>query len=245
MFIPLLIQLISAELASFHPAQEYGLSNSYDSGNLQFAHYIQASEGEGNGDGGLGDLYEDYNSTADTSSFPKEIIQPDSYRLVTRYSAVGTQNYVCNNTQWALDSANADLFTQPGQILAKHFFLDTPDSFGGRPTWKSNDGSQVTGQVLTKVVVDEKSVPWLVVQRTSGSNTGIFGQVNVVLRVKTVGGIAPSSSCVAGQTVKVNYSSDYWFYSANKGTSDMVKLTSSATRLSAGLIALIVVLFSQ
>ncbi|KAJ3270009.1 hypothetical protein HDV01_000720 [Terramyces sp. JEL0728] len=241
MLIPLLFQLVAADkLASFYPDQEYGLS-SYQGSSPLYAQYQNDNEG----DGGLGDLYEDYDQDTDTANFPKEIIQPDSFKLATRFSATGTQNYICNNTQWSLASANADLFNQPGQILGKHFFLDTPDQKGGRPTWQTNDASTVTGVVTTKVTVEQSSVPWLVVERTSGASSGLFAQVDVILRVKTVGGIAPQTGCSAGQTVKVNYSSEYWFYSKNGNSalaSDMVKLTSSASKLSVGLFAIVALL---
>ncbi|KAJ3322716.1 hypothetical protein HDV06_002767 [Boothiomyces sp. JEL0866] len=163
---------------------------------------------------------------------------PDNKVLFNKYFGKGTQNYKCNGTVWALDSANADLFLEKdytGPAAITHFFLPPPgDAKGGRPTWKYNaDGSQVTGIVTKKINAPSATdIQWLYVNETSSTtNTGVMDNIDFIFRLYTVAGLAPAASgCTtgnAGNITKVPYEAQYWFYKPNN--SGVAPKTTTAT----------------
>ena len=94
--------------------------------------------------------------------------------------------------------------------LGKHY---------GGPTWESDDGSKVVGQVLEKVDSGEPSaIPWLLLAAKSSSGSGVFERVKNIQRLNTAGGKAPSAaSCsrdVAGAEARVPYQATYVFFAA-------------------------------
>ncbi|KAJ3273785.1 hypothetical protein HDV01_003912 [Terramyces sp. JEL0728] len=165
---------------------------------------------------------------------------PDNEVLFNKYFGKGTQNYKCNGTVWALDSADADLFAgkgYSGAAVITHFFLPAPgDAKGGRPTWKYNsDGSQVTGVVTKRVSAPSATdIQWLIVNRTSSTtNTGVMDTVDFVFRLYTVAGIAPAASqCSygnAGSITKVPYEAEYWFYQPAVATTTTTTVATTTT----------------
>ena len=96
-----------------------------------------------------------------------------------------------------------------GNKIAKHY---------AGPTWESNDGSKVVGEVKAKDNgPDPSAIPWLLMSAKSTSGTGVFSQKRSVQRVYTVGGIAPTEPCSqaqAGKVTRVGYNATYNFYVA-------------------------------
>jgi hypothetical protein len=77
-----------------------------------------------------------------SDSIPQNFNLDPNLFVKTIFYAAGTQNYKCDGTSWVLDNNNADMWDNPrlhGESSAQHYFLATPDSNGGRPTWKSDD----------------------------------------------------------------------------------------------------------
>ncbi|RIA91708.1 hypothetical protein C1645_766834 [Glomus cerebriforme] len=143
----------------------------------------------------------------------------------------GYQIYKCSaeNKTWTLVTPQANLisdkYTQvftPFYEVAKHYFVEEPIN-GGRPTWESilnGDNSRVTTKIIaTNASPDDpkRNVPWLVTQTTANFGKGAFDDITFIIRVNTLGGVAPSvEEC--GVQYKDNelyyseYSTDYWYY---------------------------------
>ncbi len=127
---------------------------------------------------------------------------------------VGVQIYECAAAKadpaqfaWTLQGPEAQLHDDSGKTVGKHY---------AGPTWEANDGSTVVGEVVAHAEgADAAAIPWLLLRAKSTSGHGLFGAVQSVQRLHTVGGKAPSSGCDqshAGTEARVAYSADYYFY---------------------------------
>src|SRR6266704_1241294 len=98
-------------------------------------------------------------------------------------SNVGTSPLVPEN----LKVPEADLFDLSGKKIGKHY---------AGPTWESNDGSKVVGEVKAR---DDgpapTAIPWLLLRAKSTSGNGAFSRTQAIQRLYTVGGQAPAESC--------------------------------------------------
>ncbi|MGW7541265.1 CHRD domain-containing protein [Streptomyces sp. NPDC054770] len=91
----------------------------------------------------------------------------------------------------------------------RHSFV-APNS--GTPQWVAPDGSAVTGTVLTKTANGAGNIPELDLTATrSGKKHGLLAHTGEILRLNTVGGVAPAGSCTPGAVVGVPYRADYVF----------------------------------
>ena len=84
------------------------------------------------------------------------------------------------------------------------------------PTWESADGSKVTGTQLTVAPGAAGAIPLQLVQVTTATGDGAMAGVTYVQRLKTVGGVAPTTpACASGNVgakTTVPYSADYVFF---------------------------------
>ncbi|WP_155059868.1 CHRD domain-containing protein [Streptomyces blattellae] len=93
-----------------------------------------------------------------------------------------------------------------GQIA--HSFVE-PNS--GTPQWIAPDGSAVTGSVISRTP-NGGNIPELDLKATqSGKHRGLLADTAEILRLNTVGGVAPTGSCEPGAVVGVPYQADYVF----------------------------------
>ncbi|MEV5847868.1 CHRD domain-containing protein [Streptomyces sp. NPDC051985] len=91
----------------------------------------------------------------------------------------------------------------------RHSFV-APNS--GTPQWVAPDGSAVTGAVLTKTPNGDGNIPELDLKATrSGKKHGLLAHTGEILRLNTVGGVAPTGTCTPGAVVGVPYQADYVF----------------------------------
>ena len=84
----------------------------------------------------------------------------------------------------------------------------------GPPQWQAPDGSAVTGKVVTKNANGAGNIAELNLDATQiGKPTGLLAHVVEVLRLNTVGGVAPTGTCDPQVTpiVNVPYQADYVF----------------------------------
>ena len=84
----------------------------------------------------------------------------------------------------------------------------------GPPQWHAPDGSAVTGKVVTANANGAGNIAELNLDATQiGTSTGLLAHVVEVLRLNTVGGVAPAGSCDPQATpiVHVPYQADYVF----------------------------------
>jgi hypothetical protein len=62
---------------------------------------------------------------------------------------------------------------------------------------------------------DAGAIPWLLLEAKSTSGTGALNRTRSIQRVRTAGGIAPTSPCtqaLAHTVIRVPYTATYYFY---------------------------------
>jgi hypothetical protein len=148
---------------------------------------------------------------------PEKIKAPAGEELVLRVHASGSQIYVCQpgadgKLAWNLKAPEAELRDDTGALVGHHF---------AGPTWKHNDGSEITGKAAARVdSPDPNAIPWLLLSVTAHSGNGVLGRVNSVQRINTKGGLAPpAAGCTAAtqnQQTESSYTADYYFYASAK-----------------------------
>jgi hypothetical protein len=147
---------------------------------------------------------------------PKKIAAPAGEDVVLVGHASGSQIYVCQagtdqKLSWTLRAPEAELSDESGKNIAHHF---------AGPTWKHTDGSEVTGKAAARQdAPDPGAIPWLLVNVTTHSGTGILSQVTTIQRIHTKGGQPPESGCDEahrGAEVKSPYTADYYFYAPSQ-----------------------------
>jgi hypothetical protein len=135
------------------------------------------------------------------------------------FKAVGTQNYECQTSggkfAWVFQAPDAHLFYDDGTVAGKHFLGSTG------PTWQFGTGGTVVGSKVAAATVDSSAIPWLLLSAVSNSGPGVPmppGRAGIyatfIQRVKTTGGLAPTTGCDAshiGTVHKVPYTAAYIF----------------------------------
>jgi hypothetical protein len=152
-----------------------------------------------------------------TPTVPDLIQAPAGEKLVLIAHATGFQIYVCRpdaegNPAWTLKAPEAQLFDEGnpderGNYIGKHF---------GGPTWQHKDGSEITGRMVAKVDAPEpRAIPWLLINVTDHSGSGVLSGVTTIQRINTTAGLPPGTSCSEssiGAEFKSSYTADYYFY---------------------------------
>lgn len=147
---------------------------------------------------------------------PENLKAPATEVQSLETGATGVQIYECNagkdeptRFEWIFKAPEADLFDTAGKKIGKHY---------AGPTWESNDGSKVVGEVKARDNgPNPNAIPWLLLGAKSTSGTGVFSRVKSIQRVNTVGGKAPTDVCSqaqAGKVARVDYKATYKFYVA-------------------------------
>jgi Protein of unknown function (DUF3455) len=143
-----------------------------------------------------------------------EKIQPSADEQVILVAhASGSQVYICQEGTdgkfaWTLKGPDAELHDGRGAVIGRHY---------AGPTWKDNDGSEVTAKATARVdSPDTNSIPWLLLAATGHAGSGVLSQVSTVQCVHTKGG-QPSASEVCNSSKKdseskSSYTADYYFY---------------------------------
>ena len=117
---------------------------------------------------------------------------PDRQSLLLSAKGVGHQIYKSQlksgsttDFEWVLKEPRAKLHDNSHKEIGKHYL---------GPTWEAEDGSTVVGKLIQKVPAPRAGdIPWLLVEATShGGKEGLFSNVSYILRIDTVGGIAPA-----------------------------------------------------
>lgn len=144
---------------------------------------------------------------------PDNLKAPTGEEVILVGHATGSQIYVCQagadqKFSWALKGPEADLVDAQSKKIIHHF---------AGPTWKHNDGSEVTGKVVAKQDAPKPdAIPWLLLTAATHTGSGIFSRVTTIQRIHTEGGLPPNAnSCNAaasGTESKSAYSADYYFY---------------------------------
>jgi hypothetical protein len=142
---------------------------------------------------------------------PDAIQAPAGEEVVLFAQASGSQIYTCQagtdgKFAWTLKAPDAQLKDRKGKLVGSHF---------AGPTWKLNDGSQVTGKAVAHVdSLDPDSVPWLLVTAVGHAGKGLLANVSSIQRIHTHGGKPPAEGCdVAHRDIETKsaYTADYYF----------------------------------
>jgi len=145
---------------------------------------------------------------------PEAINAPAGEKVVFRAHASGAQIYVCGQaadgkSQWTLKAPDAELRDDQGAVIGHH---------GSGPSWRHNDGSEVTGKAIARSESpDASSIPWLLVTATGHAGSGVFARVTSIQRLQTQGGQPPAATTCdparqKGKEARVPYRADYYFY---------------------------------
>ena len=84
----------------------------------------------------------------------------------------------------------------------------------GTPQWQAPDGSAVSGKLVTRNTNGAGNIAELNLDATQiGDSTGLLAHAVEVLRLNTVGGVAPTGTCdpQSTPTINVPYQADYIF----------------------------------
>ncbi|MEV0319958.1 CHRD domain-containing protein [Streptomyces sp. NPDC050658] len=104
--------------------------------------------------------------------------------------------------------AQRDVRARLGGNIAHSF--TAPGS--GTPQWIAPDGSAVTGKLISRTPNGTANIPELDLAATqSGKPRGLLAETVEILRLNTVGGVAPAGDCEPGAIAKVPYKADYVF----------------------------------
>jgi hypothetical protein len=147
---------------------------------------------------------------------PDALKVPATQTLTYVVEADGVQIYQCQRMTdpvesyaWVFSAPEARLTDQAGKPFGHHY---------AGPTWEAIDGSKVTGEVKARDPgPDPAAIPWLKLSATSTSGPGLLAKTASILRLKTVGGRAPTTGCSAeavDQVLRVPYRAEYRFYVA-------------------------------
>jgi hypothetical protein len=136
-----------------------------------------------------------------------DISVPAGSTLVLHAYAEGVQSYQWDGGTWAPRGPSATLYAEADYtgVIGTHF---------GGPTWKSNSGSFVVGQLNKPCEVGPADIPWLLLNGIRSEGPGIFEGVRSIQRVNTVGGRAPTAPGSLGELRNVPYTAEYFFYRA-------------------------------
>ena len=149
------------------------------------------------------------------ATVPEGLKPPANEILSLESSATGVQIYTCSarkdepsKYEWILSAPEAELRDVSGKRLGRHY---------AGPTWESDDGSKVTGEVKSRDNgPDASAIPWLLLVAKSNSGNGVFAKTTSIQRLDTVGGKAPAAGCdasQAGRQIRVPYTATYYFFS--------------------------------
>jgi hypothetical protein len=145
---------------------------------------------------------------------PDALKVPATQELSLEVQATGVQVYECKASkeeptrfEWVFKAPEAVLLDSAGKKIGRHY---------AGPTWESDDGSKVVGEVKAKDNgPDPNAIPWLLLTAKSKLGKGVFGETQSIQRVNTSGGKAPLEGCdesQLGKESRVAYKATYRFY---------------------------------
>jgi hypothetical protein len=143
------------------------------------------------------------------------VAPPKGSQLVLELFADGVQIYACDpkddGYSWSFKAPEANLFDKQGRQVGTHFT---------GPTWSTDDGSEVVGEVVAKADAPEPgAIQWLLLRVKSHQGSGPLAAATYIRRTDTKGGAPPSTACDAhhlSEQARMRYSATYQFYSAAK-----------------------------
>jgi hypothetical protein len=155
--------------------------------------------------------------TFDQSSLPDAVKVPAGHRVAMETVGVGEITYECRDKkdaagqfEWVFVGPAAALKNRSGETIGTYF--------GPPATWRSSDGSAVTGAQVAVSPAAAGNIPLQLVKNNPATGAGAMTGVTYIQRVATQGGVAPAMACDAASKGKreiVKYQADYILYKAN------------------------------
>jgi hypothetical protein len=127
----------------------------------------------------------------------------------------GVQIYACTKQSDGTFAFTQDNVRATLDQKISHFFVNPGPA--GPPEWLARDKSAVTGKVLTRTPNGTGNIAELDLAATqAGLPTGLLAGINEILRLNTVGGVAPAGTCdpAVQPKAEVKYQADYVFIDA-------------------------------
>jgi hypothetical protein len=159
----------------------------------------------------------------DQATLPAEVRVPAGHRVVLESAGIGEITYECRaktnmagQFEWVFVGPEAKLMNRAGTVIGKYY--------GPPATWEHSDASKLTGTQLAVAPAGAGKIPHQLVKvnaATGGMTTqgkGAMMGMSYIQRTATVGGVAPSTICGAGNTGSkeiVKYQADYIFWQPN------------------------------
>lgn len=137
---------------------------------------------------------------------PSALVAQGEVTVLTVH-AEGAQIYECEaesngGSAWQLREPVATLLLN-GKTIGRHY---------AGPTWELNDGSVVTGKLVSKAPgTTPADIPWLKLDAVSHRGNGLLANVSTVQRIETNGGLAQGTCDQPGSFLSVPYSAEYNF----------------------------------
>ena len=150
---------------------------------------------------------------------PVALQAPSGQEPYLQVHATGVQVYECaakadapGGWAWQFRNPEATLADAAGKTIGRHF---------AGPSWASNDGATIVGQVSASAPAPENGdIPWLLLAIKARDGQGLLAQTASVQRVDTQGGVAPPTACSATnarQIERVGYTATYVFWRVKTG----------------------------
>lgn len=141
-----------------------------------------------------------------------DVIKPPAgSRVVGSFTVMkGVQTYTCV----VAEGATAGAYT--GSSVPEATLV----GFGGRihhfagPSWQSLRDQSLVTATKTQASARTGTIPELLLQVLTHTGSGVLSRADYINRLATSGGVAPTGSCTAGQTVSVPYGAVYVFWDA-------------------------------
>lgn len=150
------------------------------------------------------------------AGLPAAVQVPAGNKVAMETVGVGEITYQCSakkdvadQFEWVFVGPDAKLNDRSGKQVGKYY--------GPPATWESMDGSKLTGAQVAVSPSAPGNIPNQLVKANPAMGSGAMTGVTFIQRVNTVGGVAPTSACAAGNVGTkqiVKYQSDYIFYKA-------------------------------
>ena len=147
---------------------------------------------------------------------PAAVQVPAGNKVAMETVGVGEITYQCNakkdmadQFEWVFVGPNAKLNDRSGKQIGMYY--------GPPATWANMDGSKLTGTQVAVSPSTPGNIPNQLVKANPAMVSGAMTGVTYIQRVNTMGGVAPSMACTAGNLGSkqiVKYQSDYIFYKA-------------------------------
>jgi hypothetical protein len=134
---------------------------------------------------------------------------PAGNKVAFHAYAEGVQVYRWSGFGWSLVGPEAVLYaSEEGGVIGIHY---------AGPTWESKSGSYVVGAAIDRAFPNPTAIPWLLLGAVETGGSGVFNGITFIQRVNTAGGLAPAADGdYPGQTARVPYLAEYYFYRASR-----------------------------